>query len=63
MQDIQAQLEKLLADAEECALISRLATDREKRDLFARLAEHLKVLADHVKIAIAIKERERDGRT
>lgn len=48
MQDMQAQLEKLLNDAEECALISKLATDKDKRELFAKLAEHLRGLAAEV---------------
>ncbi|MCS3896423.1 hypothetical protein M2171_005556 [Bradyrhizobium japonicum USDA 38] len=53
MQDMQAQLEKLRADAAECALIRDLATDPKKRELFTRLAEHLTVLADEVQRAIA----------
>jgi hypothetical protein len=52
MQDMEAHLEKLLNDAEECALISKLATDMAKRELFARLAEHLKMLAGEVERAI-----------
>jgi hypothetical protein len=38
MKDAEAQLEKLLTEASECALIASLATDKKKRDLFARLA-------------------------
>ena len=45
MQDMVAQLEKLRADSAECRLISDLATDPKKRDLFDRLARHLEVLA------------------
>jgi hypothetical protein len=52
---------KLLTDAEECALISKLAIDVQKRELFARLAQHLKMLADDV--AVAIKAREAEGGT
>ena len=37
MEDLQARLEKLLTDAEDCALIGKLATDVKKRDLFKRL--------------------------
>jgi hypothetical protein len=61
MQNMKAQREKLLIDAEDCVLIARLATDRAKRELFARLAVHLKVLADHVEIAI--NERADGGGT
>jgi hypothetical protein len=52
VQDMEAHLEKLLKDAAECELISRLATDVAKRELFSRLSEHLKVLAGEVEGAI-----------
>ena len=55
MQDMEPHLEKLLKDAEECALISKLATDTAKRELFARLSEHLKTLAKEVERAIKEK--------
>ena len=45
MKDMVAHLEKLRADAAECAMIRDLAVDQRKRELFARLAEHLQVLA------------------
>ena len=41
MRDMKAHLDKLRADAAECALIRDLATDPAKRELFTRLAEHL----------------------
>ncbi|MBV8699506.1 hypothetical protein [Bradyrhizobium sp.] len=56
MRDMETQLEKLLNDAEECALISKLATDMAKRELFARLSEHLKMLA--MEVDRAIKEHK-----
>ncbi|WFU45459.1 hypothetical protein QA640_46455 (plasmid) [Bradyrhizobium sp. CB82] len=52
MKDMQARLEKLRTDAAECALVRDLATDPKKRELFARLAEHLTVLASEVERAI-----------
>jgi hypothetical protein len=55
MEDMVAHLEKLRIDAEDCALISKLAIDLQKRELFARLAEHLGVLASEVERAIATK--------
>jgi hypothetical protein len=55
MQDMRAHLEKLRADAAECALIRDLATDPEKRALFTRLAEHLSALAGEVEAAIAAR--------
>jgi len=55
MQDMIAHLEKLRRDAAECQLISDLATDVEKRQLFARLAAHHRVLASEVEKVIAAK--------
>jgi hypothetical protein len=52
MKDMQAQLEKLQTGASECALIASLATDKKKRDMFERLAEHYRILAAEVKGAI-----------
>ena len=48
MQDYRNHLERLRKDAAECRLISDLATDAAKRELFDRLASHLIVLADQV---------------
>ena len=48
MQDYLTHLEKLRKDAAECRLISDLATDTAKRELFDRLASHLIILADQV---------------
>jgi hypothetical protein len=55
VRDMEAHLEKLLRDAAECELISRLATDVAKRDLFNHLAVHLKMLADEVERAMGQK--------
>ena len=52
MKDMQAQLDKLQRDAAECALIRDLPTDPKKRELFAKLAEHLAALASAVEQAI-----------
>ena len=52
MKDMREHLEKLRTDAEECRMISDLATDARKRQLFARLAEHLTVLASEVERAM-----------
>jgi hypothetical protein len=48
MKDIQAHLEKLRTQVAECELIRDLTTDPVKRELFDRLAAHLKVLADEL---------------
>lgn len=55
MQDMKAHLEKLRADAAECALIRDLATDPQKRALFTRLADHLSRLASEVEAAIGAR--------
>jgi hypothetical protein len=46
--DMQAHLEKLHVQIAECEMIRDLATDPAKRELFARLAEHFKVLVSEV---------------
>jgi hypothetical protein len=53
MRDLEIHLEKLLRDAAECKLISDLSTDRDKRGLFARLAEHYEMLAAEIWRAIS----------
>ena len=55
MKDMEAHVEKLRADAAECALIRDLATDPQNRALFKRLAEHLATLASEVEAAGAVK--------
>ena len=45
MEDLKAQLERLRTDAEDCALISKLAANRQKREMFARLAAQLRQMA------------------
>ena len=59
MTDMQASLEKLLTDAAEAALIRDLATDRRKRELFTKLADHLAMLAAVVRRAIATQAAEK----
>ncbi|RZN30543.1 hypothetical protein [Bradyrhizobium sp. Leo121] len=53
MKDMQAHLEKLRNEAEECDLISKLATNATKKALFAKLAEHHRALVRDVEQAIA----------
>ena len=56
MRDMQASLEKLRTDAAEAALIRDLATDRRKRELFTKLADHFATLAAEVERAISTHE-------
>ena len=53
MKDMQAHLERLRNEAEECELISKLATNGTKKALFAKLAEHHLTLIKEVEEAIA----------
>ncbi|OSI25114.1 hypothetical protein BSZ22_05140 [Bradyrhizobium canariense] len=54
MRDIREQLDRLRNDAADCKSISDLATDLRKRELFARLADHLSALASEVERATAV---------
>ena len=58
MKDYQASIEKLRKDAAEAALIRDLATDKTKREMFTRLAEHLASLADEVERAMNASKRD-----
>jgi hypothetical protein len=53
MKDMQAHLEKLRNEADQCDLISKLATNATKKALFAKLAEHHRALVRDVEQAIA----------
>ena len=52
MKDMREHLEKLQVHISECEMICDMATDPKKRELFARLAEHHKVLATEIERAI-----------
>jgi hypothetical protein len=52
MQDMRAHLEKLRVQVAECEMIRDLATDKAKRELFAKLADHYKVLVAVLERAI-----------
>jgi hypothetical protein len=57
MHDMQTHLQKLLTEAEECALVSRHhAADQSKKELFADLSANLLGLA--TKVERAIEERQ-----
>jgi hypothetical protein len=53
MKDMREHLEKLRVQIAECEIIRDLATDPKKRELFARLAEHHKALADEIERSMA----------
>ena len=58
MKDMRAHLEKLRVEAEECELISKLATNATKKALFAKLAAHHRNLADEVERALTESKSE-----
>jgi hypothetical protein len=55
VQDLEVKLEKLRAEAEDCELIGRLATDVHKRELFLRLAVDLRGMARDIEAMIATR--------
>jgi len=55
MRNMHECLDKLRADAAKFSVMSVLETDAKKREHFARLADHLNVLASEVARAIAGK--------
>jgi len=55
MEDLGAKLEKLLTEAEDCDLISRLATDLNKRALFKKLAVDLRSMARDIEAMISVR--------
>jgi hypothetical protein len=55
MKDMQTHLEMLRKEAAECLVLSNLATDPEKRQVFARLAEHITGLASAVQNEVALQ--------
>jgi hypothetical protein len=57
VEDLKATLEKLLTDAEDCAVIGKLATDEKKRELFDRLATDLRSMARDVEAAMIALRR------
>jgi SepF-like predicted cell division protein (DUF552 family) len=57
MKDLKAELEKLLTNAEDCTLIARLATDKNKRETFTRIATQLREMAAELQADIAARSQ------
>jgi hypothetical protein len=55
MTDFEAKLERFETLAAECDLISKLSADRTKRELYLRLSQHYRELADDMRTVIATK--------
>lgn len=56
MKDAKAWIDRLRAEAEECRLISKLATNAAKRDAFAGIANTYDKAADDLQALIASGE-------
>ena len=56
MTDLEAKLERFETLAAECGLISKLATDGAKRELYLRLALHYRQLVGDMHKVIAMKD-------
>jgi SepF-like predicted cell division protein (DUF552 family) len=61
MKDLKAELERLLTNAEDCALIARLATDKNKRVTFSRIAAQLREMAAELQADIAARSPKGNG--
>jgi hypothetical protein len=60
MKDATKKLERLLTDAEDCALLSKLAADPAKRERFARLSTRFREMAKKLETAIEIRADPED---
>lgn len=60
-EDIRARIEKLLADAADCEIVSNLAVDVRKRAQFRRLADQYKAMAAHLQAQLDRSDLKRTG--
>jgi hypothetical protein len=56
MTDFEAKLERFETLAAECDLIGKLSADAAKRELYLRLGQHYRELADDMRTVIATKK-------
>jgi len=56
MTDFEAKLERFETLAAECDLIGKLSADKTKRELYLRLGQHYRELADDMRTVIATKD-------
>jgi hypothetical protein len=57
MEDLKNRLEKVLADADDCELISNLAPDVKKRATFRRLAGDYRAMARRIRSQMGKQEQ------
>jgi len=53
MKDVMQRIEKLRTDAEDCNIISKLATNPAKREVFRKLTEEYHKLAQELERLVA----------
>lgn len=56
MEDLKAKLEKLRMEAEDCAILGKLAADQQQRDLFNKLADNFRSMARDIEAVIALRD-------
>jgi len=56
MDDLKAKIERLLSEAVDCDMIGNLATDKEKRELFRKLALDLRRMAQDIEALIVLRK-------
>jgi hypothetical protein len=56
MEDLKAKLDRLRSEAVDCEMIGNLAADKEKRDLFRKLAFDLRSMAQGIEALIAVRK-------
>jgi hypothetical protein len=61
MQEMKQKLDRLLAEAEDCELIGRLATDAEKRAYFRKLGSQLRAMAEDIRATMAARSGRSSG--
>ena len=59
MDDLQAKLEKLSLEAEDCELIAKRTTDLKERSMFDKLAFQLRAMARDIEALIVDVRRTR----
>jgi hypothetical protein len=56
MESMEIQLERLRTEAEDCDILSHMASDAKKRELFKRLAKDLRRLAADIETVVEARK-------
>jgi hypothetical protein len=60
MEDLKAKLERLQSEAVDCEMIGNLAADKDKRELFRKLASDLRAMARDIEAVLAVRAKMGD---